>query len=382
MTIGTRFYLLACGFCAVALLNAQDIPQPTLQCGPGSLSTVPRNLSVLHDTAIANKADRVTARLRVQLKDSAVELEVPGFFGEMEQVCEVAPDRLLVFGILQTPPFYNVVLLDHTKGILLDSFPAFKPMLSPDKRWLILRRFYAMRVGDGSDEYLVYDLRKSAAANRSRPEDAAHPGYLDAAGAVVYPVEEDGRAVENPIGLPEEERHTFRSNRFYWSSGSKTVVFADEANGVLSVVLASVDEKCIQTSVHAVSVQDLLGPSEPGAEFPYVNLSDAVITSLPNGAHEVYLSFSTGFSNSGPYYVTLRSNDFEPAKPLTRPPPRPLKRAIPKKIPAIEAAHTPLQSRTILLTIPISQLRAKNGKEVSCRPKSSKNSWIPTAFNT
>jgi hypothetical protein len=108
--------------------------------------------------------------------------------------------------------------------------------MSPDRRWLILRQFYAFETDFVvSEQYLLYDLSGDAASNRH----GLTPYTSEIPGRAVYPAS-PGNLPGDPEDVPGSRTHRFRSSSFYWSQDSRFVAFADSVQGVFSVVLVSI----------------------------------------------------------------------------------------------------------------------------------------------
>jgi len=287
--------------CSAAFTWAQPRPDPK-PCGPTVVERLPRDVSV---TA---HRDRGMAQLHVQLAGVDMDLRVPGVMDGLVQACQSAADRLLVFGIASVLPLYDVYLIDPTRQVLIDWFYAFNPMLSPDKRWLMLRRFYPLSGVSPSEEYRLYDVTKDAPTNLISGGDPS--GGDGVVGKLVYPVvnpvEEENGPTRN-IDLPANQTHVFRSAAFYWAPDSKAVVFADYVQGALSIVLVTIGDRQPQAYVHAGPAHDpcFLDHTLVGAHF----------TKWQDGTYDVLADLGPGGPTCGPKSLTLAWGDFAPAKP-------------------------------------------------------------------
>jgi hypothetical protein len=66
-------------------------------------------------------------------------IELNLIFGRPQQACRLAGNRVLLFG---DPGGANTVaMIDFSVGRLIDTFYAYSPVLSPNRRWLVFRAF-------------------------------------------------------------------------------------------------------------------------------------------------------------------------------------------------------------------------------------------------
>jgi hypothetical protein len=123
----------------------------------------------------------------------------PGVMGKVEQVCSVFHNQLILFGLAS--PAFNIEILKLPDGSLLDSFYGFDPLVAPNQRWLVRRKFYPAQAVT-AEEYLIYDLSQDWAHNRS-------PGVgrddMDVVGKVIYPAVKDNEPFYN-VNLPQSKR--------------------------------------------------------------------------------------------------------------------------------------------------------------------------------
>ena len=142
-------------------------------------------------------------------------ITLPGVQDEIAQVCPIANDKLLIFG--SAAGAYNIVVFDEAHRKVTYSFYAYDPKLSPDQRWIISRLFYPPQSEVGfSEEYVLYDLSKSAKKNST----AATDQVASEAERVIYPLVDTGQQLER-TALPPEHTHKFCSDNFYWSPDSR-----------------------------------------------------------------------------------------------------------------------------------------------------------------
>jgi hypothetical protein len=185
-------------------------------CGtPGALIPLPRNVSAV------SYSEKGYSDFFVRDGASPVRLDMDEV---IDQVCELPDHRIAVFG---SSGAYgtNVSIIDTEKGALVDTFLVYDPVLSPDKRWLVYRKFFPRQTDlPASDEYLLYDLLKSPTQNR--PSEPFSMDRLDTdVGTPIYPLGWKNEPGDN-IGAPEDQRHSHISP-FFWSPDSRAIVFAD-----------------------------------------------------------------------------------------------------------------------------------------------------------
>ena len=213
-----RALLLACVLAApIGAQIAQDHPE--LCARPGGYVPLPANVS-------ASVAD-YTATLTLRLPSSTVAIEVKGA-DEVQQVCLLPGNRLLVFGPLNDRSGYEIELIDAATGKELDSLWARSPTMSPDQRWLAFREFYPAQSDiEQSERYWLYDLTKDRAGNKI---PGTHYGDVPPLGYAIYPIwrqiPPDSRTQPSP-----EAVHTFEGEAFHWAPDSKSLMFTDSTEG-------------------------------------------------------------------------------------------------------------------------------------------------------
>ncbi len=142
----------------------------------------------------------------------------------IDQVCELSDHRVVVFGNSGSYGT-NISIVDVDKAALTDTFLVYDPILSPDRRWIVYRKFFPRQTDlPASDEYLLYDLSKSPTQNR--PSEPFSMDRLDTdVGIPVYPVGWKNEPGDN-IGAPDDQRHGHMSP-FFWAPDSRAIVFTD-----------------------------------------------------------------------------------------------------------------------------------------------------------
>jgi len=223
----------------------------------------------------------------------------------VQQVCPLDGKRLLLF-TTKGGGDATIFIMSQTTGAMLDSFLVQTPAVSPDQHWLAMRDWIipSSRI-PVTDQYLLYDLTKDAAANRQYPGVA--PGTALRYGRTMYPVVHNHVPFENH-GVRAEQLHSFGGRSFYWSADSQYVVFTDRFGDELNLVLVKVGEKDLTALVHSLSDATLCGA-----------LAAASVTVPRYGVLEVQATF-TGGSPQCITVLTLHDEDFQPAKEEVYPP--------------------------------------------------------------
>ena len=284
---------------------AQDHPE---LCGkPNANIPFPFNLTVVSTAA---KTD-----LTISLNGSTAKVEM-AVVQKVDEVCPIAGGRLLVFG--GTGGGGHVVdLIAEATGAVLDSFIVMSPAVSPDQHWLAMRDWIIPQSEiPVTEQYLLYDLTKDAAGNRSFP--GVGPGKVIRYGRTMYPATPGHIPFENH-GVGEDQVHTSWGESFFWSADSKSVVFADRTRAGLAIVLVQVGETDLTTLLHPVSDSDVCG-----------RLSDATI-SEPYGVPEIQATFYATGTTPCTKVLTLHGDDFGPAKEEVYPPRKITQPAVRKK---------------------------------------------------
>jgi hypothetical protein len=233
-----------------------------------------------------------------------------GYVDEVQQVCEVIQEKLVVFSLLNGGA-YDVAIVDRTAGRVADSFWARDPLISPDHRWIAYRDFYAPQSElSTSEEYLVYDLSKGPKENQL-VNPVTHT--VEARGMVMYPAVPNSIPFNN-LGLPDHQIHQFRSQSFYWGADSKSVVFADSVKGGLSVIWVRIGEAGdIEAHVHPVSFARACEVVRD-PDHLYLTLSSAYLMKVNSQLPEVRVEFSSPTGACSPKPMVLHVDDFKRAQ--------------------------------------------------------------------
>jgi hypothetical protein len=153
---------------------------------------------------------------------------------QIDEVDVVNKTRALILG-RAGPDFVRATVVDLPAGKVVDRFPSFRPTLSPRHRFLAFIMDFPPHPGavEISDEYIVYDLTRSADFNRVNLE----PGVGYNAGWPVYPPGGTNAVGENvlPAGSPHHERS---SRGLFWLDDD-TLAFSDFFQGQDLLVVAN-----------------------------------------------------------------------------------------------------------------------------------------------
>jgi len=268
---------------------SQDHPE---LCGTQSPVALPLGL-----TAQTDRSSGVST-LAFAAAEGVRSIRLPGVQNEIQQVCPISGNRLVVFGAHDG---YTVHIVELRSGTVVDSFPSYSPVMSPDGRWLAMRVFHATQTEfPVSEQYTLYDLTRSAQSNRH----GSSPYTSEIPGEAVYPVTATG-APANIADVPDSSRHEFRSSSFYWSADSRYLAFADSVGKSLSIVLVSIDGDKIGRFVHGVAQAEVC--AERAAVMQGAQIYDSA------GAGTTVVTKLNSEGNCKPKDLTLTMSDFKRA---------------------------------------------------------------------
>ena len=126
-----------------------------------------------------------------------------------------------------------------SEGKVTDYFLCYNPSISPTGNLIVFTEFFPAHFVEGaSAEYALYDVRKSAVANR--PSSVA-ANDLTTVGTIFYPVGKKNRPLGN-VGLPADQIHSMASEGSFWTPSGNAVAFADKFQDRSSLIIAYVDE--------------------------------------------------------------------------------------------------------------------------------------------
>jgi len=305
---------------ALPLLGQIKQDQPELCGKPGETVVLPPNVT-------ANSFN-AHSTLTIRSANSVANVEMPGV-GEVPETCPIPEGTLLVFGSLDFA--YDIYILNASTGAVLDTLRVYDPTVSPNQRWLAYRDFCPPQSEVSlSEEYLLYDLSRSAQQNRTGEVDRR---YIDAAGKVIYPAVPNSAPFDN-LGLPDNLIHHFRVDSMHWAADSGALVFADSVLNQLSVVWVRVgSDGAFTTYVHPVATAEVC--AAPPSEHPdtlALAMSGAEIISGPGIPNEIHAQFRDGVGGAcKPKTLVLHESDFNPAELEHHAPPPARKRPQPAR---------------------------------------------------
>jgi len=233
---------------------------------------------------------------------------LPSILHRIDEVCPLDDGRLVVFGGLGAT---EILIVDPAKGTVVDDFFVWRPVISPDQRWIVYEKMYpAHGAPDPSSEDLMYDLSKSAAQNRPGG-DLANTSDV---GAVIFPPGQKNLPFDN-LRLPADQRHSLQS-RFFWASDSRAIVFEDElASQPNKIILVTLDEKGTPTALeHEITATDLCGNSPPDVKTLWRRLDRAEVGSDRNGTRMMVLDLSSDDARCPTHIIQLSTSDFQPSR--------------------------------------------------------------------
>jgi hypothetical protein len=167
---------------------------------------------------------------------------------EIAEVCPVSSGLWVVFGDHVST---EVFIVDPAKKAVVDSFSAWYPVISPNQRWIAFVKAYPLHGVEGSYQYMLYDLTKSAAENR--PD-----GDMSDVGKVVFPPGHDNYPGSN-IDLPKGQQH-LGGRRIYWAPDSRAIAFEDRTVEGPCIVLASLNDNGIPSALrHTLTRAEICG---------------------------------------------------------------------------------------------------------------------------
>jgi hypothetical protein len=224
----------------------------------------------------------------------------------IDEVCPLPDGRLVVFdGSGAT----EVVVVDPATDSV-DAFVSYWPVISPDQRWIVYQKMYPLHGVRGSSEYLVYDLRKSAAQNRP---DGDVSNDTDV-GTVIFPPGQKNVSGDN-IGVANDLLH-LGTPGFYWAADSHAVLFVDAiADQPKKVILVALDDKGTPTAVeHEITVADLCGAAISIPALPTWRMDRAEVGAERDGARSIVFDLQSDDVHCPSRIVQLSDSDFRPTK--------------------------------------------------------------------
>jgi hypothetical protein len=166
---------------------------------------------------------------------------------QVDEVDVIGKSRAVIFGrIAQNAVLVNLISLPI--GSVLDNFMCFWPSLSPDHHFLAYVKYFPGHPGpvDITNEYIVYDLTKTAAENRM----SVRKGTAYDVGLPIYPPGATNAA--NEFVAPDAlSAHVMVSDGLFWLDETDTVCFVDRWRAADSLIVADVSRGVRHTNVTA-----------------------------------------------------------------------------------------------------------------------------------
>ncbi len=298
----SHLVLMLGGLCPLWCQIPQSHPEYCGQAAPTAplpdvSATVdrPNGRAVLHLRRGGSTAD-------VALEDSFIE--------EISQVCPLSDGRLVVFG--DVGGAMAVYIVGKAPARAQDRFLAYTPAISPDERWIAFVKFFPLHGVDGSAQYMLYDLSKSAAQNRP-----GQPSELGDVGAVIYPQGQENFPGSN-IDVPPSEQHFFPV-RLYWAPDSR-------ANAFLDLAGPQRDQGIVLTTLHGdgstaafrrnLTLAEICGNESGLMGNPFNwRIEGLTIGMDAAGGRSISLNLIPAFgSGCAEHTLQLTEADFQPAK--------------------------------------------------------------------
>jgi hypothetical protein len=203
------------------------VPVPVANGSSGdSQAAVPKQ-AFYKDNEVKVQSRTVNDSLVLSI-DSVVlrkDVQLPDTVNAITEIRRYA-DRIVAIGS-ENASASRVLIIDLEHGVILDSFDAFYPAISPDGRFIAYVKFYPPHFVKGTDDHdMLYDVAKSATGNRpaSVPLDD-----LVNVGVNVYPGGQNKE--DDNVGVPADRAHGTVSP-FFWGPDSQKLIFADQTQSL------------------------------------------------------------------------------------------------------------------------------------------------------
>ena len=180
-------------------------------------------------------------------------------------------------------------------------------MISPNQRWIAFVKMYPLHGVDGSDQYMLYDLAKTAAGNRDGdPSDV---------GRVIFPPGHENFPGSN-VDLPKSQQH-FGGTRIYWAPDSRAIAFEDRTAEGPGMVLVTLDDNGTPSAFrHEITPAEMCGRDIPSGDSINWRLMRAELgPDGTRGAGGIVLDIDrSGGAGCVPHTLELQKSDFHTAK--------------------------------------------------------------------
>jgi hypothetical protein len=213
--------------------GAQEIQIPVSQ--PITESAANTEQASYRDNEITVQSEKVGDKLVVSItsQQGRKDVPLPPEIFRIQQIQRYV-DRIIVVGDVGAS-VSQVMIISVNNGAVSDSFLAYNPAISPDGRFIAFVKWFPPHfTSDTDDHQMLYDMTKTPIQNR--PAAAAVDDSVDV-GLNVYPG--NGNKDGDNVHVPERLAHTFPGLDF-WSPDSTELVFADQTQSSLKLVLVKV----------------------------------------------------------------------------------------------------------------------------------------------
>ena len=235
-----------------------------------------------------------------------------GLVSEVSEICPLSDGRLIVFGEI---PRYegiaeDIFIVDPAKNSLVDSFMAYRPVISPNQRWIAYVKFAPYYV-EASTEIMLYDLSKSPAQNRPR-SDPVHPNDEKTdAGTIVFPPGHENFDGSNILDSPSDTQMVHAAGKLHWAPDSRAIVFTDMVADNPAIVLVTLDDHGTSAAFrHALTEAEICGRDTPaGNRMRNLKLDRAEFQS----SGVIALDIGTSSDACAPHVLQLWREEFQAA---------------------------------------------------------------------
>jgi hypothetical protein len=152
-------------------------------------------------------------------------VDLPVEMAQVDEIRKSVDDKLLVRGMVNGSGS-EIVVIDLRTVKQIDRFICYRPSVSPSQKYVAFIKFYPAHFAEGTvDHYMIYDVSKSPAENRSKgiPTD----DWVNV-GKPIYPPRIGNGPADN-VDQPRGSLHDNLSD-FFWNSSGTQFLFADRLN--------------------------------------------------------------------------------------------------------------------------------------------------------
>jgi hypothetical protein len=204
----------------------------------------------------------------------------------------------------------DIFIVNPAKNSLVDSFMAYRPVISPNQRWIAYVKFAPYYV-EASTEIMLYDLSKPAAQNRP-PSDPVHPNNEKTdAGTIIFPPGHENFDGSNILD-DNNPQIVHSAGKLHWAPDSRAIVFTDMVADNPAILLVTLDDHGTPAAFrHALTETEACGRDTPAKAGPK-NLKLDRAEFQPSGTIALDLGPS-GDARCAPHVLQLRREEFQAA---------------------------------------------------------------------